>query len=252
MMTTLALLRTEWRRLWMRPFAWMLAALTSAAMAWQLVLMLGPFLQRQDKLLASGANIGYTDLVLLPWLALFVVAMMLLAPLVTMSMLASERRNGNLPMLVACGLPPWRIVTGKYLAALGWMLTLLAIPLLMVLALAFSGTPDWGKLAAAALGLVLLAATVAAIGLACSACASHPALACAGALVISLALVLIDQAALADGPIQAVAQWLALPAHLRPMGRGLVDTADIAWFVIVTAVALGLAILRLRRDGERD
>src|SRR5699024_1351488 len=138
-MSTMALLRGEWRHLWLRPFAWILPAVAGAAMAWQLVLMLGPYLERQDELLATGANIGYTDLVLLPWLALFVVAVMLAAPLITMSMLASERRNGTLDVLFASGLSPARIVLGKYLAALGWMLAMLALPVLMLLALAVAG-----------------------------------------------------------------------------------------------------------------
>lgn len=251
-MNTWALLRCEWRRLWLRPFAWVLAAVVSAAMAWQLVLMLTPFLARQDKLLASGANIGYTDLVLLPWLALFVVALMLMAPLITMSMLASERRNGTLATLFASGLSPARIVLGKYLTALGWMLLVLAIPACMVLVLSASGAPDWGKLAAALLGLVLLSAMLTAIGLACSAWAPHPALAGAAALIISLLLILVDQASLSSGPLQAAIHWLALPAHLRPMGRGLVDSADIAWFIILAALALGLAILRMDRERECD
>lgn len=251
-MNTLALLRCEWRRLWVRPFAWILAAVVGAAMAWQLVLMLGPFLSRQEKLLASGANIGYTDLVVLPWLALFVVAVALMAPLITMSALASERRNGTLDLLFASGLSPARIVLGKYLAALGWMLLILLIPVVMLLALSLAGAPDWGKLAAALLGLVLLSAALAAIGLACSAWAPHPALASAGALVISLALILIDQASLEPGPVRDAVHWLALPAHLRPMGRGLVDSADVAWFVIVTALALALATQRLGQEKDRD
>ncbi len=251
-MSTWALLRTEWRRLWVRPFAWWMAAVVIAGMAWELVLMLGPFLARQSQIAASGVDFGYTDLVLLPWLALFVIAAVLTAPLLTMSMLAGERRGGTLPLLFACGLSPARIVLGKYLAALGWLLLVLLALVLMVLVLAFSGSPDWGKLGAALLGLVLLLAMLAAIGLACSAWAGHPALAAASALVVTLALMLVDRSALHAGIVRDVARWLALPTHLQPMGRGLVSSADVAWFVIVTALALALAIHRVGRERERD
>lgn len=248
----LALLRCEWRRLWVRPFAWVMAALVIAGMAWELVLMLGPFLASQTQLMASGANIGYTDLVLLPWLALFVFAAVLMAPLVTMSMLAGERRGGTLSLLFASGLTPARIVLGKYLAALGWLLLVLGVLLLMPLLLALAGAPDWGKLGAAVLGLVLLLMTVTAIGVACSAHAAHPALAAASALVISIALMLVNRASLQQGVIGGVAHWLALPTHLQPMGRGLVSSADVAWFVIVTALALAVAIVRLGQERDRD
>ncbi len=248
----MALLRTEWRRLWVRPFAWLMAAVVVAAMAWELVLMLTPFLARQPQLLASGANIGYTDLVLLPWLALFTIAVVLTAPLVTMSLLAGERRRGTLAWLLAAGLSPTRIVLGKYLAALGWLLLVLALMVLMVLALALAGTPDWGKLAAAVLGLVLLEMMLAAIGMACSAYASHPALAAAATWVVVLALVLVNRGALQYGVIRGVADWLALPTHLQPMGRGLVGSADVAWFLIATALALALAVHRVGQERDRD
>lgn len=251
-MNMLALLRCEWRRLWVRPFAWWLAAVVIAAMTWELVLMLGPFLAQQPDLLASGVNIGYTDLVVLPWLALFVIALVLMAPLVTMSMLAGERRNGTLPLLFASGLSPAGIVLGKYLAALGWLLLMLGALVVMVLVLSLWGSPDWGKLAAALLGLVLLLAMLAAIGVACSAWAAHPALAAASALVVSLALMLVGRSTLQQGVVQGVAGWLALPTHLQPMGRGLVSSVDIAWFVIVTALALALAIHRLGQERDRD
>lgn len=251
-MNMLALLRCEWRRLWVRPFAWWLAAVVIAGMAWELVLMLGPFLAQQSTLLASGANIGYTDLVLLPWLALFVIAVVLMTPLVTMSTLAAERRGGTLPLLFASGLSPAGIVFGKYLAALGWLLSMLLALVAMVLVLSLWGSPDWGKLAATLLGLALLMAMLAAIGVACSAWATHPALAAAGALVITLALMLVDRSSLQQGVIQDAAHWLALSTHLQPMGRGLVSSVDIAWFVIVTALALALAIHRLGQERDRD
>ncbi len=246
------MLRIEWRRLWVRPFAWIMAAVVIAVMAWELVLMLGPFLARQAQLTASGANIGYTDLVLLPWLALFVVALLLMAPLLTMTMLAGERRGGTLGLWFAGGLSPVRIVLGKYLAALGWLLLVLLALVAMILVVSLAGSPDWGKLAAALLGLVLLAALLTAIGLACSAFASHPALAAASALVISLLLMLVDHASLHAGVLADAAHWLALPTHLQPMGRGLVSSADVAWFIILTVLALTLAIHRVGQEKDRD
>ncbi len=251
-MKTLTVLRLEWRRLRMHPLAWIMAAVVIAGMAWELVLMLGPFLARQPQLVTAGVDIGYTDLVTLPWLALFVIAAVLMAPLITMSMLAGERRDGTLALFLASGMSPTRIVIGKYLAALAWLLLILAALVVMVLALAWAGAPDWGKLAAAVLGLVLLLATLTAIGMACSAHAGHPALAAAATLVISIALMLVNRASLQQGTLDGIANWLALPTHLQPMGRGLVSSADIAWFVIVTVLALALAVHRVGQERDRD
>ncbi|HEX7338433.1 MAG TPA: ABC transporter permease [Rhodanobacteraceae bacterium] len=251
-MSILTVARLEWRRLWVRPLAWLVAAVVLAAMAWELVLMLGPYLSSQPRLIASGVAVGYTDLVLLPWLALFVFAAVLMTPLITMSSLAGERRNGTLALLLSSGLSPTRIVLGKYLAALGWLLLVLALVVLMPAVLSFAGMPDWGKLASALLGLVLLLAMLGAIGIAASAYAAHPAVAAAASFVVAIVLLVINKASLQQGVMGGIANWLALSTHLQPMGRGLVSSDDIAWFVIVTVLALGLAIARLAQEKDRD
>lgn len=251
-MSTWALVCLEWRRMRVRTLYWIMAALVIAAMAWEMMLMLGPFLARQPQLLATGADIGYTDVVVLPWLAVFIIPAILMAPLATMSALAGERRRGTLPLLLASGLSASRIVLGKYLAAWSWSMLVLLVVLAMPATLAFAGAPDWGKLAAAALGLALLLTMLTAIGIAASAYSAHPALAAAISLMVSIASLLVNRASLQHGVIDDVANWLALPTHLQPMGRGLVATDDIAWFVIVTALALALAMLRVGQEKDRD
>jgi ABC-2 type transport system permease protein len=248
-MSVLAVTSHEWRRLWVRPFAWFLAAATLAWLGWQFVLMLGRFLAVEVKLAALADGPGYTDLVAVPLLAQFAQLAVLLVPLMTMSTLAGERRAGTLPLLFAAGLSPARIVLGKYVAVLGWLLALLLLTLAMPLALAHATAPDWGKLAAATLGMGLTLVALAAIGVACSAFTAHPALAAAAALVVTLALWAVNFGAQTRGVLGGVLNWLALSTHLQPMWRGVVGTADVAWFLIVAALALALAIQRL--GGER-
>jgi gliding motility-associated transport system permease protein len=167
-----------------------------------------------------------------------------------MSVIAGERRNGTLPLLFAAGLPASRIVLGKYLALLGWLLLWLALTLAMPLALAHATDLDWGKLAAATLGLVVMLTALAALGVACSAFASHPAIAAAAALIIALALWSVNVGAQMAGINGGVLNWLAMSTHEQPLLRGLVSTADLAWFALLIVVTLALASRRL--DNERD
>ncbi len=244
-MSIRAMYRNEWRRLWTRPLGWVLAALIVAGMGWEFLLMLNQFLALQVRMAAAGNASGFTDLVTLPWLALFVVAAFVMAPLMSMSSLAGERRGGTLPLLFASGVSPSAIVLGKYLAAVAWQALILLLVLAMPLALALVAGPDWGKLAAAALGLLLTIAALTAVGMACSAFAGHPALAAAAAFVVTALLAGVNQLTLAEGVVGGIANWLALSTHLQPMGRGLVDTADLAWFALLIAVALMIAIRRV-------
>ena len=250
-MSLLAVTRLEWRRLLVRPLAWVLAALTLAWLAWNFTLLLGGFLAGQIQNAARPDGPGFTDLVGVPLLGQLAQLAFLVVPLLTMSMIAGDRRNGTLPLLFAAGVPASRIVLGKYLAVLGWLLLWLLLTLAMPLALAHATHIDWGKLAAATLGLVLMLAALAALGLACSTFASHPAIAATSALILALALWGVNLGAQMAGINGGAINWLAMSAHLQPLLRGLVTSTDIVWFVLLIVLALALATRRLGTDRER-
>jgi len=261
-MSTSAVMRLELRRLFVRPLGWVLAALTLAELGWRFVLLLGNFLAMQVRLAALPSGPGFTDMVGVPLLsslltggfipfgltelALFVV------PLLAMPTLAGERSHGTLPLLFGTGQSARAIVLGKYAALMVWLVLWLVLALLMPLSLAHATHLDWGKLAAASLGMLLLLAALAAIGVACSAFASHPAIAASAAILLVLALCSIQLGAQAAGVNNSVIDWLALPTHLEPLLRGLVSTGDILWFLLLTIVALALAIRRVATEKERD
>lgn len=248
---TSAVARLEWRRLTVRPLAWVLAAITLAWLAWNFTLLMGAFLASQMQRAALPDSPGFTDLVAVPLLAQLAQLGFLVVPLLTMSVVAGERRNGTLPLLFAAGVPASRIVLGKYLAVLGWLLLWLLLTLAMPLTLAHLINLDWGKLAATTLGLILMLAALAALGIACSAFASHPAIAAAAALVITLALWSVNLGAQMAGINGGAINWLAMSSHLQPMLHGLVSTTDIVWFVLLIAVTLTLAARRLSAERER-
>jgi ABC-2 type transport system permease protein len=261
-MSTSAVMRLELRRLFVRPLGWVLAALTLAELAWRFVLLLGNFLGMQVRLAALPNGPGFTDLAGVPLLSSlltggfipfgFTELALIVVPLLAMSTLAGERSQGTLPLLFGSGQSATAIVLGKYLALMAWLLLWLALTLAMPLSLAHAAQLDWGKLAAATLGMVLLLAALAAVGVACSAFASHPAIAATAAILLVLALCSLQLGAQSAGVDSGLVNWLALPSHLEPLLRGLVSTADVAWFVLLTVLALALAIRRVAAEKERD
>jgi ABC-2 type transport system permease protein len=250
-MSVLAVARLEWRRLLVRPLAWVLAALTLAWLGWNFTVLLGSFLAGQVRRAALADGPGFTDLVAVPLLGQLAQLAFLVVPLLTMSALAGERRNGTLPLLFAAGVPASHIVLGKYLALLGWLLLWLALTLAMPLALAHATDLDGGKLAAAALGLALMLAALAALGVACSGFASHPAIAAAAALILGLVLWSVNLGAQAAGLDGGAINWLAMSTHVQALLRGLVSSADLLWFALLIGLALALAARHLSTERER-
>lgn len=244
-MSALLIARHEVRRLAMQPFAWTLAAVVVAFMAWQFLLALQAFIDLAPKLGGLKDAPGVTELVAIPLLRSFSNLLLPLVPLVTMRAIAGERRAATLPLLLAGGRGDLAIVLGKYVGALGYVLLLVALVVAMPLLLETGSSLDLGRIAAAALGLALFAAALTAIGIVASAWASQPALAAALAFAIGALLAAVDAGARLQGISNSGINYLALPSHLEPFFRGIVASVDIVYFVLVAAVALALAARRL-------
>jgi ABC-2 type transport system permease protein len=244
---TALIARHEWRRLAVQPFAWMLAAIVIALMAWQYLLALEAFLQLAPKLGGLKDAPGVTDLVAIPLLRSFSNLLMLLVPLITMRAIAGERRQQSLALLLAGGVGNARIAIGKYFGALGFVIVLIVLVAAMPLALAFGTSPDFGRLFAAIFGLVLFAGALTAIGVLCSAWTPQPALAAAAAFAIASLLAIIDAGARLQGIDNTGINYLALPTHIEPFFRGLVASVDIVYFLLIIVVALAFSARRLDR-----
>jgi gliding motility-associated transport system permease protein len=243
----LLIARHEWRRLAVQPFAWAMAAIVVALMAWQYLLALEGFLELAPKLGGLKDAPGLTDLVAVPLLRSFSNLLMLLVPLLTMRSIAGERRAHSLALLLAGGVGDARIAIGKFLGAFGYALVLILLVAAMPLALAFGTSLDYGRLAAAVLGLVLFASALSAIGVLCSAWTPQPALAAAAAFALSSLLAIVDAGARLKGIDNAGINYLALPTHVEPFFRGLVASVDIVYFLLITVVALVFAARRIER-----
>ncbi|GLQ98588.1 ABC transporter permease [Dyella mobilis] len=260
-MTLFAVTRLELRRLFVRPLGWFIAALALAELGWRFALLLQIFLLNQVRLAALPDGPGYTDLVAVRMYSSFITGSplpfgvielaLLLVPLLTMSTLASERSAGTLQLLFASGLSSTRILLGKYLAVLIWLALWLLLAIAIPISLAHGTSLDWGKLAAATLGTFLALAVLGAIGVSCSAFASHPAVAAVAALMAGLALNCVNLGAQLAGVNNGFLNWLAMSTHQETLLRGLVSSADITWFLLVIAVALALGVRRLAADRER-
>jgi len=239
--------RHEWRRFAAQPFAWTLAAVAVALMAWQFLLALQAFLALAPRLGGLKDAPGITDLVAIPLLRSFSNLLVLLVPLITMRAIAGERRTQSLPLLLAAGIGNARIVVGKYFGAFGYVLAILALIVAMPLALEFGTALDLGRIAAATLGLVLFASSLTAIGILCSTWTSQPALVAASAFALSSLLAIIDAGARMQGVDNGGINYLAMPTHIEPFFRGLVASVDAIYFILITVVALALAAHRLDR-----
>lgn len=162
------------------------------------------------------------------------------AVLLTMRLFAEERQSGTLVLLFTSPVREFEIVIGKFVSALV-VLSLLVLASVYLPALIFvNGKVSIGHIASGYLGLLLVGAATASLGVLGSALARTQLM--AGVLATVLIFVLFLAWALSrvvDPPFGTIISYFSLyEKHFFPFMRGLVQLSDIVYYVSLTYLSL--------------
>ena len=176
----------------------------------------------------------------------------LVVPVVTMRLLAEEKRAGTLEMLITLPVKDSDVILGKYFGALGLVLILVLATLVYPLAMFkwpwVLGSLDYGPIMAGYLGLVLFAAAATAIGLLVSALTESQAVAFFITFFVLVLLWFLGTAAESmGGTLGTVLAYVSFQSRLEGFSRGLIDTRDVVFFLSITVIALVVAFRALER-----
>ncbi len=155
----------ELRTLFLSPLAWSVLAVVQLLLAFLFLARVEMYQLYQPQLLALDNAPGVTEIVLPDLLGNAAIVLLLVVPLLTMRLIAEERRNKTLTLLVSAPVSMTEIVLGKYLGVLLFLLIVLVLIALMPLSLLLGGGLDPGLLFSGLLGLAFLLAGFAAVGL---------------------------------------------------------------------------------------
>lgn len=185
---------------------------------------------------------------LAPWVLLFLV------PAITMRTLADEFKTGTFELLQTRPLTRWQIVAGKYLSIL-LVLLFVIIPtfiyILTIKSLSVQGGIDAGGIAGSYIGLFLLAAVFAAIGLCCSGFTSNAVVAFLVSAFVCL-LLYFGFNALSRVPFFAngadyYIEMLGIDFHYRSISRGVVDSRDLVYCCSIIYLFLLITVKNLHK-----
>lgn len=246
MITTIA--ARELRGLFLAPLAWAILGVVQLILGYLFLTQVETYLLLQPRLGGVEGAPGITDLVVAPLLGNAAVVLLLVIPLLTMRLVAEERRNRTLSLLFTAPVTMSEIILGKYLGVFSFLLVMVGLIALMPLALLAGGSLDFGKFAAGLLGLTLLLASFAAIGLFLSTLTEQPVVAAISTFGVLLGLWIIDWTGGGGEAADALLQYLSVLRHYEPMLRGLVRSQDLAFFALLIAAFLILSIRRLDAD----
>lgn len=237
----------EVKNMFLSPLAWSILAVVQAILA---LLFLGrvELVQLyQPQLLALENAPGITEIIVPEVFGSAAVILLLVVPLLTMRLIAEERRNRTLPLLFSAPVSMTEIVLGKYLGVLLFLLLLVGLIALMPLSLLVGGRLDIGLLGSGVLGLGLVLASFAAVGVFLSTLTQHPAVAAVGTFGVLLLFWILDWSGQGDTHGNLLA-YLSLFNHYQPFLRGVFNSADAVYHVLLIVTFLVLAIRRLDAD----
>jgi ABC-2 type transport system permease protein len=235
----------ELRSLFSMPSTWFVLAALQFVLAWVYLAQLEIFLEKQPQLAQLANPPGVTSSVAAPMFNTVALLLMMLVPMFTMRLIAEERRNQTLALLLSAPLSNLQIVLGKFIGMLILMLLMFAGVPLMLYTLALGTHLDHGLMLSNLFGLLLIAASYVALGLYISSLTAQPIIAATGTLAVLLGLWLADIGATApDSPWHLFSPF----NHFQNLNNGLLDSGDIAFFVLFTAAFLLLTARRLHNN----
>lgn len=231
----------ELRNLFISPLAWILLGIAQVIFGMMFSAVMASYSGE------SGAQeIGITVAIVQPLLGLAPVIMVIVVPLLTMRLIAEERRNHTLALLFSAPVSMTEIVLGKFFGVVLYLLILSALIMIMPLSLLAGGSLDFGLLVSAILGLVLLLCSFTAIGVFMSTLTKSPTLAAIGGFGVLFLLWMFALSADMFG--DNVLSYLSIIEHYVPFIEGVLNTRDLVYFLTVTTVFLVFSIRRLNMD----
>jgi len=250
-MMVLTLAQRELRTLFLSPLAWAVLAVVQFILAYLFLSQLNEFLTLQPQLKVIDGAPGVTELVVVPLYGSAAFILMMVVPLLTMRLISEERRSRSLPLLLSAPLSMSEIIIGKYLGIVGFLFIMTLMVTMMPISLLFAGTIDLGLLASIIVGLVLLIAAFAAVGLYMSSLTQQPTVAAISTFGVLLLLWIIDWAGgkAGDPGATGVLTYISMLRHFEELTRGVFSSADVIYFLLFISTFLVLSIRKL--DAER-
>ena len=171
---------------------------------------------------------------------------MLIVPLLTMRLFAEEKKLGTIELLWTYPFKDWQIILGKFLACFFFFVLMVLCTFVYLVLFASVYTFDWASPLGGYLGIILLGATFIACGTFISSLTENQvvsAMSTYGVLVFFLFLTWNEEA---FGPqFVSTINRLSLFDRFEDFAKGVVNTKDVAFFVLVTLLFLCLTLQSL-------
>jgi ABC-2 type transport system permease protein len=245
MRATLALLRREFQLYFISPVGYVVLAVFffATALTWY-----GSLLNFVETARRAGAGLGAETPIdmharlMTPYFFNLSFMGLFLLPLLTMRLMAEERRQGSVELLLTYPITDLQVILGKYLAAVAFYGLMILGTAWTVVVLVLFGNPDPGPILAGYLGVFLYGAALIALGLMLSSLTENQIVAAVLSFVLFLLLWILQWGAtVTTGFVARFLDYASVVGHFKPLSQGVVDTRDIVFFLTLAVFGLSVA-----------
>ena len=213
-----------------------------------------------------ASELDVNDIVFRPLFGTMVIIFLLMIPLVSMRLLAEERRTGTSELLFTCPVTTSQVVLGKYLGAASLLIVMLLVTVSYpVFILVKSVKPDMPSTLIGYLGVLLMGLSFLAVGLLISSMTENQIVAAVGAFGVLLILYAIGWVAepasitlgnlmnsltlglwekvhlgLGGPTVGEMLKALSISEHFQDFRKGLLDTEHLTFYLSVIFFSLFL------------
>ncbi|MEN2998141.1 MAG: ABC transporter permease subunit [Brevinematia bacterium] len=169
-----------------------------------------------------------------------IIAGMFVSPILTMRLLAEEKKLGTYELLKTSPIHIYQIVVGKYLASIIIFLSGLLLTSVYVVIMAVYGKPDFGTIVSGYIGFVLTMSTFLSIGLLASSLSQNQMVAgiIGFALIFLLWFIDVLSGIVADETISNILSEISFLNHYSNFLTGIIDTKDVTFFIFWIILSL--------------
>lgn len=172
------------------------------------------------------------------------IVLLFLSPLITMRLLAEEKRTKTIEVLLTDPVTEIEVVLSKFFAALSfYVMLILPTGIFYTCILKRIGNPDLGPIFSGYLGLVLLGSVFLSIGLFASSLAPNQIIsAVVGFIILLLFWVIGWSSPFVKGISGKILDYLGFFSHFDTFSKGIINTKDVIYYLTVTILFLFFTI----------
>lgn len=242
------ILKRELRSYFASPLAYIILVVFQVISARFFFLYLQGFLQFQldPSYQVQLGELNLNNLVILPYFGTISIVLLLIVPLITMRLIADEKKNYTAELLFTSPIKIHTIVVGKFLAALILLLIMLLLSSINVFVLMVHGNPDFGAVISGYIGLFLLGASFLSVGIFASSLTENQLVAAVISFGVLLLLWLVG--ALSDTE-SSLLGYISVINHYEDFGKGIIRLNDTVYYL--SLIFLGVFLTYTSLESER-